>query len=45
LRDGGLHLAQVAGYVVAVEDFAHRWLLLGAALEGEAAGVEAAARG
>ena len=47
LRDrGGLHLAQVAGDVVAGEDFAHRRLLLRAARKGVgAAGVEAAARG
>ena len=46
MRDGGgLDLAQVAGDVVAGEDFADLGLLLGAAREGVgAAGVEAAAR-
>jgi len=45
-ESGGLHLAQVAGDVVAGEDLAHLRLLLRAALEGVgAAGVEAAARG
>ena len=42
----GLLVAQVAGDVVAGEDFAHCRLLLGAAREGVgAAGVEAAAEG